>query len=247
MPVNAGKLIKLVVIVIGVIALNIVVFSPGFLGLKIGGNALSSALAVSLLVGSLLGVIYGVYTILVKKPEKHPIKQMITPEDYEAALRPYKRVKVLEADMDLALQQMDRLQKKQETLSTVLSQRFDQGGLSYQKFASITQEVYKLFYLNIRSILNRLSVFDEAEFESLMRGKSSRLSAQVIQEKTKIYNDYLSFVKNSINTNEEILLKLDRLLLEISLLDSLELGDIEQMACMQEIDSLIKQTKYYKQ
>jgi hypothetical protein len=43
------------------------------------------------------------------------------------------------------------------------------------------------------------------------------------------------------------LLKLDKLLLEISRLDSLEPGDIENMACMQEIDSLIKQTKYYKQ
>jgi len=35
--------------------------------------------------------------------------------------------------------------------------------------------------------------------------------------------------------------------LEISRLDGLEPGEIENMACMKEIDALIKQTKYYKQ
>ena len=41
-------------------------------------------------------------------------------------------------------------------------------------------------------------------------------------------------------------MKLDKLLLEISRLDSLEPGDIDDMPCMQEIDALIKQTQYYK-
>lgn len=247
MNLTPSKLIKLFGLVIGVVALNIIVLSPGFLGIRIGESALSTAFAVSLLLASILGLIYGIYVVLVKKPVFIPIKQIKTPEDYEDALRQYKGVKALETDIDLALHQMERMKKKQETLLVVLNQRFDQGGLSYQKFASITQEVYRLFYLNIRSVLNRLNVFDEAEFESVMRGKTTQFSPQVLQEKTKVYNEYLSFMKNSINANEEILLQLDKLLLEISRLDSFELGDIEKMPCMQEIDSLIKQTKYYKQ
>ncbi|MNN42780.1 hypothetical protein D3C81_1569860 [compost metagenome] len=61
-----------------------------------------------------------------------------------------------------------------------------------------------------------------------------------------MYSEYLTFIKSSLATNEEIMLKLDKLLLEISRLDSFEPGDIENMPCMQEIDSLIKQTKLYK-
>lgn len=108
-------------------------------------------------------------------------------------------------------------------------------------------EVEKLLYLNIRSVLNRLNVFDEADYANMMKSKSSTLPQKLFQEKTKVYNDYLSYVKNALHTNEEILLKLDQLLLEISRLDSFEAGDIEQMPCMQEIDQLIKHTKLYRQ
>jgi hypothetical protein len=132
-------------------------------------------------------------------------------------------------------------------LLNVLNERFDTTELSYKKFASVTLEVEKLFYLNVRSILNRLNVFDESEFESIRSQKLTKFSRELLEEKTNVYNEYLSFVKNSLGTNEEILLKLDKLLLEISRLDSFEPGDIEKMPCMQEIDTLIKQTKFYKQ
>jgi hypothetical protein len=241
------KFIKLLGLILGVAGLNILVLSPGLLGVEIGENALSTAFGVTLLSASTLVLFYGSYVLLFKPPVVIPIKQIQTHEDYVEALIRYRRVKALEDDITLALEQLDRMRKKQETLLNVLIQRFEPNELSYKKFASVTQEVEKLFYLNVRSVLNRLNVFDESEFESVRSQKSSRFSLELLQEKTEMYNEHLSFVKNSLGTNEEILLKLDKLLLEISRLDSFELGDIENMPCMQEIDSLIKQTKYYKQ
>jgi hypothetical protein len=160
---------------------------------------------------------------------------------------PKRCIKPLEGDTRFALEQLERIRKKKETLLDVLNQRFESGELSYKKFASVIYEVEKLFYLNLRSMLNRLHVFDEADFTSVMTKKTTRYSKQLLQEKTNLYNEFLSFLKYSLDNNEEILLKLDKLLLEISRLDSFEPGDIENMPCMQEIDSLIKQTKYYKQ
>jgi hypothetical protein len=241
------KFIKLLGLILGVAGLNILVLSPGFLGVEIGENALATAFGVTLLSASTLILFYGSYVLLFKPPVVIPIKQIQTHEDYAEALIRYRRVKALEDDITLALEQLDRMRKKQETLLNVLIQRFEPNELSYKKFASVTQEVEKLFYLNVRSVLNRLNVFDESEFESVRSQKSSRFSRELLQEKTEMYNEQLSFVKNSLGINEEILLKLDKLLLEISRLDSFELGDIENMPCMQEIDSLIKQTKYYKQ
>ncbi|MEI0737486.1 hypothetical protein VQ056_13785 [Paenibacillus sp. JTLBN-2024] len=90
-------------------------------------------------------------------------------------------------------------------------------------------------------------MFDESEYLSVMNQRQSKFSREILEEKTKVYNEYLSFMKSSLSTNEEILLKLDKLIIEISRLDSFEPGDIDNMPCMQEIDSLIKQTKLYKQ
>ncbi|RAV08888.1 hypothetical protein [Paenibacillus contaminans] len=241
------KYIKLAGLLVGVAILNILVLSPGFLGVEIGGDALETAIGVTLLFASALAMLYGSYVLLFKQPVALPVKQISTREDYVEALTRYRRVKSLEGDINLALDQMERLSKKNDTLLHVLLQRFDPAELSYKKFASVIKEIEKLFYLNVRSMLNRLHVFDEAEFERIRGQKSTAFSQELLQEKTNLYNDFLTFMKDSLSTNEEILLKLDKLLLEISRLDSFEPGDIENMACMQEIDSLIKQTKYYKQ
>ncbi|WP_136605242.1 hypothetical protein [Paenibacillus dokdonensis] len=244
---NQTKYIKLVGLILGVLVVNILVLSPGFLGVEIGRNALSTAFAITLLIASALVLLYGSYVLLFKQPVVLPVKEVKTHEDYVEALNHYRHVKTLEEDITFALEQLERLKKKKATLLNVLNQRFDASELSYKKFDSVTYEVEKLFYLNVRSILNRLGVFDESEYMSVMSQKSTKFSKELLQEKRNVYNDYLSFMKSSLDTNEEILLKLDKLLLEISRLDSFEPGDIDNMPCMQEIDSLIKQTKYYKQ
>lgn len=241
------KVIKLLGMILGVVVLNIVVLSPGLLGVEIGGSALTSAIGVTLIFASGLVLFYGSYALLLKQPIVLPVKQLKTHEDYVENLAHYRRVKALENDITLALEQMDRMKKKIITLLSVLNQRFDTAELTFKKFASVTKEVEKLFYLNVRSMLNRLNVFDESEFKRVMNQKSTPFSRELLQEKINVYNEFFSFIKGSLGTNEEILLKLDKLLLEISRLDSLELEDIENMPCMQEIDTLIKQTKLYKQ
>ncbi|MBB6669522.1 hypothetical protein [Cohnella nanjingensis] len=241
------KLTKLLVLILGIAALNILVLSPGFLGVAIGEDALSTAIGVTLLAASALILLYGSNVLLFRQPARVPVKEIKTHEDYVEALTRFRRIKPLEEDISLALEQLERMEKKKETLLQVLHQRFEPGELSFAKFASVIQEVEKLFYLNIRSVLNRLNVFDESEFRSLSRPKASRLPPELLRERSNLYNEYLSFVKGALGTNEEILLKLDKLLLEISRLDSIEPGDIEKMPGMQEIDALINQTKFYKQ
>lgn len=48
----------------GVVILNVIVLSPGLLGVEIGGSPLETASAVTLLIISLLVVLYGSYTLL---------------------------------------------------------------------------------------------------------------------------------------------------------------------------------------
>ncbi|MBC8079178.1 MAG: hypothetical protein H7X86_02455 [Gorillibacterium sp.] len=242
------KYIKLMMLILGLALLNIVVLSPGLLGIEIGGDsALGTALGITLLLMSLVVLLYGSYILLFKPSLATPTKEIRTHDDYLDALTYYSHKKALGGDITLAVEQLNRIKKKSETLLSVLNQRFDPNELSYKKFHSVILEVEKLFYLNVRGILNRLGVFDESEFQTTTNQRAKQFSQELIQEKTNIYNEYMTFVKGSLEGNEEILLKLDKLLLEISRLDSLEIGDIENMPCMQEIDSLIKQTKFYRQ
>ena len=60
-----------------------------------------------------------------------------------------------------------------------------------------------------------------------------------------IYNEYISFVKKAIDDNEQIILKLDEILFELSKLNSSEDGALENMSAMKEIDDLIKKVRLY--
>lgn len=246
---NSSRSIKLLGLIAGIVLLNVVVLSPGLLGVEIGGvNVLETASGVTLLLISLLIVLYGSYFLLLKPPAVPPVKDIKTHEDYIEALTHYRNVKVLKKDVSLALDQLDRIQKKKETLLDVLLQRFEPTELSYKKFIAVIHEVEKLFYLSIRGILNKLSVFDASEFATFASGqRPTQFSNKLIQEKTILYNEYLSSITGYLGANEEILLKLDKLLLEISLLGSTDYTDVEDMPCMKEIDALINQTKFYKQ
>jgi hypothetical protein len=239
-------MIKLLGLMLIVAVVNILVLSPGFIGVQIGTSALSTATGITLLFASAWVLVTGIYQLLFKKPVIIPVKEIKTYEEYVENLSRYRHVKGIDSDISLVLEQMERMQKRKSTLIQVLKQRFEETEMSFKKFASVSQEVENLFYQNIRNILNILCVFDETEFDRVIHRKASGFSTELLQKKANVYNDYLSSMKSSLSNNEEILLKLDRLLLEISSLDNIEPGDIEQLSCMQELDVLIKQTKYYK-
>lgn len=240
------KLPRLIGLMIGIAAVDVAVLSPGLLDVAIGSSAISTAIGITLLAASALALLYGSYVWLFQSSASVPVKLIEAQEDYGEALRRYRRIKPLEHEVKLALEQLERMKKKTLTLDHVLKSRFDPSELSYQKFASAIREVEKLFYFNIRSVINRLGVIDEKELEQALNPKGSSLSGVLQQEKAEVYKEYLLFVRESLAANEEILLKLDKLLLEISRLDGLEPEQIEFMPCMQEIDLLIRHTKYYK-
>ncbi|ALC90575.1 hypothetical protein AM500_12850 [Bacillus sp. FJAT-18017] len=242
-----SRMLKLILLIFGVTLANVILLSPGFLGVKIvGGSALETSFGLTAMLVSLIVILYGIYEVLFKKLPAIHLNELKTNEDYVKALQLYQDIKVLREDILFALSQEMRLKKKKGGLLTLLNERFDKTELSYQKFTNVVSEVEKLFYMNIRNILNKVSTFDETEYESIIRKNTNRFSKEILQEKKELYNEYLSFVKNALNINEEILLDIDKLVLEISRLNTIDIDDIDNMAAMQEMDALIKQTKLYK-
>ena len=245
---NGAKLLKITALNLGIALGNIVTFSPGLLGVRIGGpNILGTAFGSAILFMSVALFGYGNYKLLAERGEIIQTNEIKTIEDYIAALKRNYDKKTFAGDIDIILEQIERLHNKQETLQDILLQRFNSTELSYQKFAGTIQAVADIFYLNLKSILNKLNAFDQDDYDRIQKDPAYQaFSQEFIATKREVYQEYQSFVKNAIEENEQIILKLDKLLLEISRLDSLETEEIENMSGMREIDALIKQTRYYK-
>ncbi|MFZ3130508.1 MAG: hypothetical protein WA125_05245 [Desulfosporosinus sp.] len=243
-----NKIIKLLGLNLGIAAANIVTFSPGLIGIQLGGaSILATAFGSTFLFLSVAVFTYGNYTMLVGQEKVIRTDEIKTREDYSEVLKTHKGKKTFEKTIVLLLDQIERITKKKETITGILLQIFTETELSYKKFDAVITEVEKIFYMNIRSILNKLNAFDEEDYNFIRKKHEARtFSQEFMADKLKVYNEYIAFVKAAAEDNEQILLKLDKLLLEISGLNSIESGQIEQMDGMIEIDNLIKQAKYYK-
>lgn len=244
---NRKKRIKILILNLGIAAANIITFSPVLVGLELAGSgALETALGSTIIFLSGAGLIYGNYKLLVLEKVIPPNKNS-TVEDYIEALNMHRGLNTFEVTIDLLLDQIERLQKKNKTIRNIILQIFSASEISYQKFDAVIAEVEKIFFMNIRSILNKMNAFDEDDYNFIRKKyEAGAFSQQFMEEKFKVYDEYIAFVKAATEDNEQILLKLDKLLLEISGLNSIESGQLEQMAGMVEIDNLIKQAKYYK-
>ncbi|AKB25044.1 hypothetical protein MSMTP_1575 [Methanosarcina sp. MTP4] len=242
------KLIKLSGLNLGIAAANIVTFSPRLIGLGLfGAGALETALGTTFIFLSGAGLIYGNYELLTGPEKVFQIDKVWTVNDYIKALNVHRGLKTFEKNVDMLFDQIERLQNKNKTIRDILLQIFSASEMSYRKFDAVIAEVEEIFFMNIRSILNKLDAFDEEDYNFVRRKyEEGAFSQQFMEEKLKIFNEYINFVKAATEDNEQILLKLDKLLLEISGLNSVESGQLEQMPGMIEIDNLIKQAKYYK-
>src|SRR5690554_734110 len=108
---------KLLGLIAGVAFLNIVILSPGLLGVEIGGESvLETASGVTLLLISFLVLLYGSYILLFKPPIVTPVQDIRTHQDYIVALEYYRNVKVFKKDILHAIDQLNRLEKKKKTL-----------------------------------------------------------------------------------------------------------------------------------
>ena len=241
------KLRQLILLNLIIIILNIGIFSKAFLGLSLlTGSVLGMSVAWFTVVSTIFAFGYG-NTKLLKKPETHKLvgTNVNSLDDcvsiFEEAI---KNGDVFDRDIYKNLNQIKRFKKKQKTINDILLQKFAINELTYQKFTNVLADVENVIYANMRSILNKIAAFDIDEYEDLQRRGFPK--SEVSDEKMSIYSEYINFVKNATKTNEDIILKLDKMLLEISNYNSLDGGDINELPAIKDLDELIQNAKLYR-
>ncbi len=241
------KIIQLIITNISIIALNIAVFSKAFMGFSLfTGEIFSIVIGWLTIVSSVFGFTYFNKRILSTKEPYALVSQNVSSLDdcvkvFEEAMQ---NGDTFDKNILKNLSQLKRFKRKAKTIREILLQKFSPQELTYQKFDSVLQNVENILYLNMRSILNKIAAFDIDEYETLQ--KKGFPANEVSEEKMKIYNEYINFVQTATSTNEDILLKLDKMLFEVSRFNSLESGEIMELPALIEMDELIKNTQLYK-
>ncbi|MGE5474174.1 MAG: hypothetical protein ACM3UU_08145 [Ignavibacteriales bacterium] len=245
---DRNKMLKLAGLNIGIALLNIALFSPGLFNIQMGGsNPLSTAIGGTAIFMSLVLFFYGNYKLIAQKDETIEISDVKRPEDYILALNQAYGKKTFDNDIPAVIQQIESLQKKKEKIKELLLQRFNVIDETYEKFNGTILDIEYVFFANIRSIMNKINAFDQEDYDRINSYQGQkRFSKEVIDSKLGIYNEYISFVKKAIDNNEEIIIKLDALLLELSKFDSLDADALDNMSEIKEMDELIRKSKYYQ-
>jgi len=238
---------KLLMLNGAIVIINILLFSKAFVGLGLrSGSVLSISVAWTAVSISVIVFIAGNNRILKNnEPPRLLAQNIVTLDDCVAVLKEAsKHGDIFDESILKNIEQIERFKRKLNTITNVLLQKFSADEMSYQRFVGALRDVENVICLNVRSILNKIAAFDIDEYESSQR--SGFHNDELAQQKMEIYNDYTSFVRNATMTNENILLKLDKMLLEISRYNSLEDGDLQRLPAMMEMDELIQNAKLYK-
>ena len=249
-----NRALKIICLNLGIALLNIVMFSKGLVGLAFTGGALSAALAGTVIVMSLVAFFYGNYVLLFSERKDPPVillkgSELSKPEEYIASLREKRGRGVFDEEIDTAVEQINRMEDKDRALDSILEQFFTPHEITFTRFQNAINSVQAIFFNNVKKMINRMIIFDYKDYEKLqekVRMSGYSTVSKTVDTQMSIYSEHITYVRSMVSMNEEILIKLDGLLLEISKLDDLDEAGLENMAAVQEINDLIKQTKYYK-
>jgi hypothetical protein len=244
--VTKKRLIQLFALNGGIAVFNIFIFSKSFLGL---GFSLASPLAfsfsVTVLLMSVVVFIYGNMKLL--KPQRVIVAGLPENASLDEWLTKLKEALWQSASFKVygekIAEQANRFEKLQGKINDLLLHNFKPDEMSYIRFSGAVKGLEHILIKGIKKLLSRMTAFDETEYKRLrLAGSLTGTSAQ----RMALYAEALNFAAAIAESNDEVLLKLDMLLAELS-----KLGDDSSSAeagtshAMEEIDSLIKNAKLY--
>ena len=240
------KRLQMIILNASIVLINIALFSKALLGLSLlTGTTLAVSLAWTAIVGSGFAFIKGNSMILKQKETRLLLQSIRSLDDCTPVFKEeLHKSDVFDENILKNIEQIKRFKRKHDTINDILLQKFSVEEMSYQKFSGVLRDVEGVIYTNMRSILNKISAFDTEEYEAMQ--KKGFQGNDFSEEKMAIYNEYIGFVANATRSNEDILLKMDKMLLEISRYNSLEDGDVQKLPAILEMDELIKNANLYK-
>lgn len=228
-----SKIVKLIILNTVISCASVIIYSPGFIGLRIGTPLSTAAFVTGIL--ALIGIlIYGNASIL-GLISRGPVK-IYRHTDFNDAGDYLETIRNLDHDyvadeLKQTTAQIERLKKKMELIDMVLLQFFSKTEMSYLNYKAVMESVAKVFYGNVQNIINRVIIFDPEEYAE--QGEKSESS-----------EEHLNVIHEMLNKNAKIIDKMDNLLIEVSRLTDSKTA-LENLPAIKDLEELIGNTKLY--
>lgn len=227
------KLIKVIILNSLIAIAAIFLYSPGFVGLWFGQGALRTAFMLSsmlFLFGSI--VIGNAYVIgMFAANAKVYTKNDLTESDDVLEVLENLDTKHFRADKAEVLKQWDKMQKKAAAIRIVLSSFFSEEELTYKRFIAVLDGINDAFVDSTRTVINSIQLYSAYDYDQ--------------HENSMVLNECAGNVDKAIERNNQILQKLDVLMVEVTRLTDSD-TDVDKMPAMVDLEELIGTVKYYK-
>ena len=244
------KILKLFGILLLIAAVDIAIFSPTLMGIKIGAAVLDTALGFTAIIMSVVVAAVASSSLLFKQNKVNLLQDVKDEnlENYLPALDMRREERIFNPFIDRATAQVKNMIDKENTLDLLLNNYFGRS-ITAKTFKDTVDNIKGLFLYNIKHIINRMIIFDEKAYNEarskLMNNNCSNVD--VIKQQMEIYNQHLVNIDQMLDCNDEIILKMEALLLEISKLDTFDDKNMRTLGAIEEMNELIKNTKLYNQ
>ncbi|MDR1735058.1 MAG: hypothetical protein LBR73_09305 [Oscillospiraceae bacterium] len=145
--------------------------------------------------------------------------------------------------MQRAVNQIEAYLFKRGACERILGQLFTPGDLSYNYFYSRISAVETVMQSNSFYIANRVAPFDTEEYREVMQKAATNTTAQ---KRLAVLDGFFTDTDSKLEENEEILLKVDLLLAELSKLTTTNADARACEAVIDDLDGLIQNTPLYR-
>ena len=226
-------IIKKILINISLIILNILVFSGSFIGVNPLSGHITDILAGTVVI--LLTVFVFIWIncagwldkLIAMGGSKKSNQEVTSLKQCKAALSVY----LDRADagqfrdgIEGIAARLSKFESKRDAVKKALSESFDSTEITYTKFNATVDTVEAVLIGNAGVLIGRLKVYGGGAPHS----------------------EFADFINNVIINCDDILLKMDRLLYELSVLSTQNKEDLANNSAIEELQKLIDSVKWYK-
>ncbi|MGX8680399.1 MAG: hypothetical protein ACSW8B_03320 [bacterium] len=232
-------------------ATAVAVYSPGFIGLRpTDPNILKSALSITIGMALVYAFVHANFLRdkEVEEASKQEIHSFQTAKSVFKSLEEGRIFKEVIAD---AKEQITRAESDYQMLERTFDERFVAGSLTYEKFMGVADACIEAMVKNFDSLAMRIRMFDEKGYRHIKylvetgNYQHDTIPDRLQEEKYEAYMKNYDEIKNILNLNEMMLVKLERLAIEVTSLTSQEIND-ESAILAEELEQLTAETKYYQ-
>jgi hypothetical protein len=177
-----------------------------------------------------------------KEISGNPVKRLVY--EIDRYITDSKSTDFFVKNLEMIAVHLPEFQKRVESIKDIVCRRFGENTISYNEFISPVESLYLHSLDLVNDLIEKLYIFDEDKYSLKISELRKENRFDEVAEYEEVLQHYMQYVKDIIASFEKTVLRLDKLILEISKLNDEQLR--RQVEIISDLDKVIANTKLYK-